>query len=151
MFRLTSALNICPEPCFFIKKRLFCCFFIFLHFFFFFLLLFSLFSGMKTTYNRKHSLERLDYYYQVINTTVLSKQNAASGLIPASVAITVNPKKKIYSLSFLKSIFIISFLLYNRLMVIIRMLGSGKRYYPHYFGDVIYLFVFFFEKSHHHK
>lgn len=47
---------------------------------------------MKTTYNRKNSLERLDYYYQVINTTVLSKQNAASGLIPASVAITVNPK-----------------------------------------------------------
>ncbi|KAI9468947.1 MAG: glycosyl hydrolases family 15-domain-containing protein [Benjaminiella poitrasii] len=41
-------------------------------------------------YNRKHSLERLDYYYQVINTTVLSKQNAASGLIPASVAITTH-------------------------------------------------------------
>ncbi|KAI7862430.1 glycosyl hydrolases family 15-domain-containing protein [Spinellus fusiger] len=39
-------------------------------------------------FNRKHSLERLDYYYQVINTTVLSKQSAASGLIPASVAIT---------------------------------------------------------------
>lgn len=45
---------------------------------------------MKSTYNRKHSLERLDYYYQVINTTVLSKQNAASGLIPASVAITTH-------------------------------------------------------------
>lgn len=45
---------------------------------------------MKSSYNRKHSLERLDYYYQVINTTVLSKQNAASGLIPASVAITVS-------------------------------------------------------------
>lgn len=44
---------------------------------------------MKSTYNRKHSLERLEYYYQVIDTTVLSKQNAASGLIPASVAITV--------------------------------------------------------------
>ncbi|KAL0090533.1 glycosyl hydrolases family 15-domain-containing protein [Phycomyces blakesleeanus] len=39
-------------------------------------------------FNRKHSLERLDYYYQVINATVLSKQSAASGLIPASVAIT---------------------------------------------------------------
>ncbi|CAO3648284.1 unnamed protein product [Mucor fragilis] len=45
---------------------------------------------MKGSYNRKHSLERLDYYYQVINTTVLSKQNAASGLIPASVAITTH-------------------------------------------------------------
>lgn len=45
---------------------------------------------MKSTYNRKHSLERLEYYYQVINATVLSKQNAASGLIPASVAITVS-------------------------------------------------------------
>ncbi|KAG2199209.1 hypothetical protein INT47_010584 [Mucor saturninus] len=45
---------------------------------------------MKSTYNRKHSLERLEYYYQVINTTVLSKQNAASGLIPASVAITTH-------------------------------------------------------------
>ncbi|KAI8085667.1 glycosyl hydrolases family 15-domain-containing protein [Thamnidium elegans] len=45
---------------------------------------------MKSTYNRKLSLERLDYYYQVINTTVLSKQNAASGLIPASVAITTH-------------------------------------------------------------
>jgi phosphorylase kinase alpha/beta subunit len=42
------------------------------------------------SYNRKHSLERLDYYYQVIENTVLSKQNPASGLIPASVAITVN-------------------------------------------------------------
>ncbi|KAI8642661.1 glycosyl hydrolases family 15-domain-containing protein [Parasitella parasitica] len=42
------------------------------------------------SYNRKHSLERLEYYYQVINTTVLSKQNAASGLIPASVAITTH-------------------------------------------------------------
>ncbi|KAI8987987.1 glycosyl hydrolases family 15-domain-containing protein [Mycotypha africana] len=45
---------------------------------------------MKGTYNRKHALERLDYYYQVINTTILSKQNAASGLIPASVAITTH-------------------------------------------------------------
>ncbi|KAI7898371.1 glycosyl hydrolases family 15-domain-containing protein [Cokeromyces recurvatus] len=41
-------------------------------------------------YSRKLSLERLEYYYQVINTTVLSKQNAASGLIPASVAITTH-------------------------------------------------------------
>ncbi|KAI8997843.1 glycosyl hydrolases family 15-domain-containing protein [Pilobolus umbonatus] len=39
-------------------------------------------------FDRKQSLQRLDYYYQVINATVLSKQNAASGLIPASVAIT---------------------------------------------------------------
>ncbi|KAI8335069.1 glycosyl hydrolases family 15-domain-containing protein [Chlamydoabsidia padenii] len=36
----------------------------------------------------KHVADRLDYYYKVINTTILSKQNAASGLIPASVAIT---------------------------------------------------------------
>jgi phosphorylase kinase alpha/beta subunit len=44
---------------------------------------------MPPAYNRTLSLERLDYFYQVINATVLSKQNAASGLIPASVAITV--------------------------------------------------------------
>ncbi|KAI8079740.1 glycosyl hydrolases family 15-domain-containing protein [Halteromyces radiatus] len=37
---------------------------------------------------KKYIIERLDYYYKVINTTILSKQNAASGLIPASVAIT---------------------------------------------------------------
>ncbi|KAI8342265.1 glycosyl hydrolases family 15-domain-containing protein [Chlamydoabsidia padenii] len=37
---------------------------------------------------KKHVADRLDYYYKVINTTILSKQNAASGLIPASVAIT---------------------------------------------------------------
>ncbi|CAO3620774.1 unnamed protein product [Cunninghamella echinulata] len=34
------------------------------------------------------TIERLNYYYNVINTTILSKQNPASGLIPASVAIT---------------------------------------------------------------
>lgn len=34
-------------------------------------------------------VDRLDYYYQAIHTTILSKQNAVSGLIPASVAITV--------------------------------------------------------------
>ncbi|CEG79151.1 hypothetical protein RMATCC62417_13649 [Rhizopus microsporus] len=45
---------------------------------------------MVSVYNRKQTLERLDYYYQVINTTVLSKQNPASGLIPASVAITTH-------------------------------------------------------------
>ncbi|RCI02792.1 hypothetical protein CU098_004590 [Rhizopus stolonifer] len=45
---------------------------------------------MASSYNRKHSLERLDYYYQVIESTVLSKQNPASGLIPASVAITTH-------------------------------------------------------------
>lgn len=49
---------------------------------------------MVSVYNRKQTLERLDYYYQVINTTVLSKQNPASGLIPASVAITVRSKWK---------------------------------------------------------
>lgn len=53
-------------------------------------LFYSIIIAMKSSYNRKNSLERLDYYYQVINTTVLSKQNAASGLIPASVAITVS-------------------------------------------------------------
>ncbi|KAI9257275.1 glycosyl hydrolases family 15-domain-containing protein [Phascolomyces articulosus] len=35
-------------------------------------------------------LQRLDYYYQVINATILSKQNAVSGLMPASVAITTH-------------------------------------------------------------
>jgi hypothetical protein len=49
------------------------------------------FFQMRNRYNRNFSLERLDYYYQVINITVLSKQNPASGLIPASVAITVKP------------------------------------------------------------
>lgn len=38
---------------------------------------------------RKHILERLDYYYQVINKTIIAKQNASSGLMPASTAITV--------------------------------------------------------------
>ncbi|KAI8393300.1 glycosyl hydrolases family 15-domain-containing protein [Radiomyces spectabilis] len=41
-------------------------------------------------YNRKEKLERLDYYYEVINSTILSKQNPATGLIPASVAITTH-------------------------------------------------------------
>lgn len=39
---------------------------------------------------KKHVADRLDYYYKVINTTILSKQDAGSGLIPASVAITVS-------------------------------------------------------------
>ncbi|KAI7862721.1 glycosyl hydrolases family 15-domain-containing protein [Spinellus fusiger] len=38
--------------------------------------------------SRHVSLHRLDYYYSVIQATILSKQNAASGLMPASVAIT---------------------------------------------------------------
>ncbi|KAG2220005.1 hypothetical protein INT45_010373, partial [Circinella minor] len=38
----------------------------------------------------QRSLQRLDYYYQAINATILSKQNAVSGLIPASVAITTH-------------------------------------------------------------
>ena len=40
----------------------------------------------------QRSLQRLDYYYQAINATILSKQNAVSGLMPASVAITVCTK-----------------------------------------------------------
>ncbi|KAI8067466.1 glycosyl hydrolases family 15-domain-containing protein [Gongronella butleri] len=40
------------------------------------------------TFQRDHAFKRLDYYYNVINIAILSKQNAASGLIPASVAIT---------------------------------------------------------------
>jgi phosphorylase kinase alpha/beta subunit len=39
---------------------------------------------------RTHTLDRLDYYYQVINATILKKQNASSGLMPASTAITVS-------------------------------------------------------------
>jgi hypothetical protein len=49
----------------------------------------SLFSEM-TLGRKKHVADRLDYYYKVINTTILSKQDAGSGLIPASVAITVS-------------------------------------------------------------
>ncbi|RCI05496.1 hypothetical protein CU098_010917 [Rhizopus stolonifer] len=41
-----------------------------------------------TISQRKHVLDRLNYYYDVINKTILSKQNAASGLMPASTAIT---------------------------------------------------------------
>ncbi|KAI8372813.1 glycosyl hydrolases family 15-domain-containing protein [Radiomyces spectabilis] len=37
---------------------------------------------------RKQVLERLDYYYKAIYSTILAKQNAATGLIPASVAVT---------------------------------------------------------------
>ncbi|KAI9492467.1 glycosyl hydrolases family 15-domain-containing protein [Zychaea mexicana] len=38
----------------------------------------------------QRSLQRLDYFYQAINATILSKQNAVSGLMPASVAITTH-------------------------------------------------------------
>ncbi|KAI8147513.1 glycosyl hydrolases family 15-domain-containing protein [Fennellomyces sp. T-0311] len=38
----------------------------------------------------QRALQRLDYYYQAINATILNKQNAVSGLIPASVAITTH-------------------------------------------------------------
>ncbi|KAI9318508.1 glycosyl hydrolases family 15-domain-containing protein [Dichotomocladium elegans] len=34
--------------------------------------------------------DRLDYYYHAITTTIISKQNAVSGLIPASVAVTTH-------------------------------------------------------------
>jgi hypothetical protein len=40
--------------------------------------------------SRKERLDRLDYYYRAINTTIISRQNPTSGLIPASVAITVS-------------------------------------------------------------
>lgn len=39
---------------------------------------------------REHVLERLDYYYRVIDKTIIAKQNASSGLMPASTAITVS-------------------------------------------------------------
>lgn len=42
------------------------------------------------TVSRKECLNRLDYYYRAIDTTIISRQNPASGLIPASVAITVS-------------------------------------------------------------
>ncbi|KAI8348433.1 glycosyl hydrolases family 15-domain-containing protein [Choanephora cucurbitarum] len=40
------------------------------------------------TFKKKGVLDRLNYYYEVINKTILQKQNAASGLMPASTAIT---------------------------------------------------------------
>ncbi|KAH8551679.1 glycosyl hydrolases family 15-domain-containing protein [Umbelopsis sp. PMI_123] len=40
--------------------------------------------------SRKERLDRLDYYYRAINTTIISRQNPTSGLIPASVAITTH-------------------------------------------------------------
>ncbi|GAB5590081.1 hypothetical protein Unana1_04981 [Umbelopsis nana] len=42
------------------------------------------------TISRKECLSRLDYYYRAINTTIISRQNPTSGLIPASVAITTH-------------------------------------------------------------
>jgi phosphorylase kinase alpha/beta subunit len=39
---------------------------------------------------RKNTLDRLDYYYKIINKTIIAKQNASSGLMPASTAITVS-------------------------------------------------------------
>lgn len=87
---------------------------------FFFFSLFLHFLKMKSSYNRKHSLERLEYYYQVINTTVLSKQNAASGLIPASVAITVSCFFPFYKRALRADG------AWHRHMVITRMPGLGK-------------------------
>jgi hypothetical protein len=62
-----------------------------------FLFLLFLFPFLETssihftmTISRKECLNRLDYYYRAINTTIISRQNPASGLIPASVAITVS-------------------------------------------------------------
>ncbi|CAM0134733.1 hypothetical protein VKS41_000715 [Umbelopsis sp. WA50703] len=42
------------------------------------------------TISRKECLSRLDFYYRAINTTIISRQNPTSGLIPASVAITTH-------------------------------------------------------------
>ncbi|KAJ3375103.1 hypothetical protein GGF31_005825 [Allomyces arbusculus] len=41
-----------------------------------------------TTNPRKHALERLDYYYDMVSEIILSRQHPATGLIPASVAVT---------------------------------------------------------------
>ncbi|KAL9555915.1 hypothetical protein MBANPS3_002133 [Mucor bainieri] len=41
-----------------------------------------------TISSRQYTQERLDYYYKVINKTIIAKQNASSGLMPASTAIT---------------------------------------------------------------
>ena len=43
-----------------------------------------------TLSSRQYTQERLDYYYKVINKTIIAKQNASSGLMPASTAITVS-------------------------------------------------------------
>lgn len=43
-----------------------------------------------TLSSRQYTQERLDYYYKVINKTIMAKQNASSGLMPASTAITVS-------------------------------------------------------------
>lgn len=40
--------------------------------------------------SRKEILNRLDYYHHIIQATILSKQHPASGLMPASTAITVS-------------------------------------------------------------
>lgn len=44
---------------------------------------------MPTKASREKILERLDYYYHIIYNTILCKQHPASGLMPASTAITV--------------------------------------------------------------
>jgi hypothetical protein len=52
--------------------------------------------------SRKEILNRLDYYHHIIQATILSKQHPASGLMPASTAITVSfidRKKTILTLS----------------------------------------------------
>lgn len=50
---------------------------------------FSRFEKRMTISSRQHTQDRLDYYYKVINKTIIAKQNASSGLMPASTAITV--------------------------------------------------------------
>lgn len=57
-----------------------------------------------TISSRQYTQERLDYYYKVINKTIIAKQNASSGLMPASTAITVSlyiPSKGEGSIDFL--------------------------------------------------
>lgn len=49
---------------------------------------------------RVHILNRLDYYYKVINQTIIKKQNASSGLMPASTAITVSTQCTLFKSAF---------------------------------------------------
>lgn len=34
--------------------------------------------------------KRLDYYYRAVNAVILNRQNPTTGLIPASVAVTIH-------------------------------------------------------------
>lgn len=49
----------------------------------------NIFIEKMTISSRQYTQDRLDYYYKVINKTIIAKQNASSGLMPASTAITV--------------------------------------------------------------